>query len=102
MNDDISIHITVLLTQLWELHVTVTYTNNTSRILFYSLVQLIMSKRIVQMQLSSTSLGQILCDLKNQMLILLSRKSKIFFVSRKSYPGPNLIQFRLKDNYKSK
>ena len=43
-----------------------------------------------------------LCGVENQMLILLSSKSKIFFVSRKSYPGPSLIQFRFKGNNKSK
>ena len=36
------------------------------------------------------------------MLMLLSSKSKVFFVSEKSYPGPNLIQFHLKGNNKSK
>ena len=36
------------------------------------------------------------------MLMLLSSKSKVFFESRKSYPGPSLIQFSLKGNNKSK
>ena len=36
------------------------------------------------------------------MLILLSSKNKVFFVSRKSYPGPSLIQFRLKGDDESK
>ena len=36
------------------------------------------------------------------MLMLLSSKSKVFLlVSRKSYPDPSLIQFRLKGNINS-
>ena len=57
--------------QLWVSHATVTNTNNTSRIFPNSLVWLIMSTQIVQLQSSSISLGQILCDMKNQMLTLL-------------------------------
>ena len=67
-----------------------------------------MSRGIVQTQSSSTFLGQILRGVKNQMLMLLSSTvnkyqvaSSTFFVSRKSYLGPNLIQFRLKGNNKS-
>ena len=61
-----------------------------------------MSKRIVQIHSSSISLDQILCGVESQKLISLRSKRKVFFVSRKSYPGPSLIQFRLKGNNKSK
>ena len=62
-----------------------------------SLVQLIISKRIVQIQSSLISLDQILCSVENQILMLLSSINKVFLVSRKSYPGPSLIQeIRLK------
>ena len=64
--------------QLWVLHIIVTYANNTSRMFTYSLVQLIMSRGIVQIQSSSTYLGEILFGVKNQMLILLSSTVKYF------------------------
>ena len=54
------------------------------------------------MQPSLISLGQILCGVKNQMLMLLSSKSYVFFAFRKSYPDTSLIQFHLKGNNKSK
>ena len=60
--------------QLWVSHVIVTNTSNTSRMFPHSLVQLIMSERIVQIQSSSISLGQILWGVVN-MLMLLSSKS---------------------------
>ena len=39
---------------------------------------------------------------KNQMSMLLSSKSQVYLVSRKSYPGPSLIKFHLKSNDISK
>ena len=78
MHDDISIHITVLFVQLWVLHVIITYVNDTSRMFPHSLVQLIVARGIVQIQSRSTSLGQILCGVKKQMLILLSSMVKYF------------------------
>ena len=67
-----------------------------------SLMQLTVSKRTAQISSSSVSLGQILCGVKNQILTLLSSKSWLFFVFRKSCPDPGLIEFRSKGNYKSK
>ena len=67
-----------------------------------SLMQLTVSKRTAQISSSSISLGQILCVVKNQILTLLSSKSWLFFVFRKSYPDPSLIEFHSKGNDKSK
>ena len=64
--------------QLWVLHVIVTYANNTSRMFPHSLVYLIISRGVVQIQSSSTSLGQIWCGVKNQTLMLLSSTVKYF------------------------
>ena len=61
-----------------------------------------MSKGIVQIKSISIFLVQILCGVKNQMLKLLSSNSQVFFVSRKSYSDPSLIQLCLKGNDKSK
>ena len=66
IQDDIFIYITVLFMQLWVLHVNVTYTKNWSRTFSHSLVELIVSKRIVQIQSSSSSLGQMLCGVKTK------------------------------------
>ena len=77
--------------QLWLLHVTVTYTNYTSRMFFpfFSAIN------YVQKNSSNTVKFSFPSGVKNQMLMLLSSTIKYFFVSRKSYPGPSLIQFRL-------
>ena len=93
--DDISIQITTLFMQLWMLHVIFTYVNNTYRMFSHFLVSWIMSKRIVQIQSRSTSLGQILCGLKNQMLMLLSSTVKYIFRIQKqlSWSKSNQIPF---------
>ena len=58
-----------------------------------------MSRGIVQIQSSSTSLSQILRGVKKQMLILLSSTVKYFsYPERVINPVPSLIQFRLKGN----
>ena len=58
----IFIHIIRLFMQHWVLYVIVTYTSKTSRMFPNYLMQLIMSKRIVQIQ--SSSIDQILRDVK--------------------------------------
>ena len=61
-----------------------------------------MTRRVLQIQSSSASLDQILCGLKNQMLMLLSSTIKYFSYPERVYPGPSLIEFCLKGNNKSK
>ena len=66
---------------------------NASTMFSYLLVSLIMSKRIVRIQSRSISLGQILCGVENQMLMLLSGKVKYFLYLGRVilvhvYPGP--------------
>ena len=79
------------------LHIFQSYIYNVSP--FFNVI---ISKRIVQIQSSSISLDQILCGVENQIIMLLSSKIEVFSVSRKSYPGSSLVQFRLKGNNKCK
>ena len=77
-HEDISIVISAIFMQLWVLHVIFTYVNNTFRMFPLSLLQLIMSRGMVQTQPSPTSVDHILCNVKNQILMLLSSTTKCF------------------------
>ena len=77
-HEDISIGISAIFMQLWVWHVIFTYVNNTSTMFPLSLVQLIMSRGMVQTQPSPPSVDHILCNVKNQMLMLLSSTTKCF------------------------
>ena len=71
----------LLFMELLVLYFIVTYGISISRIFPHSLVQLMMFRGIVQIKPPSTSVGQILRGLKNQMLMWLSSIIKCF-----SYP----------------
>ena len=84
------ISIIVLLMQLWVLHFIVTYTNNTFPDFFSAINDF---RIIVQIQSRQISLGQILCGVKKQILMLFNGKVKHFsYLAR--------VRFRLKGNNK--
>ena len=66
---------------------------------YENLLELSVKQLVIQS--SSIFLGQTMYGWQNQMLMLFAAKLGIF-LSNKIYPGPRLIQFRLKGSNKSK
>ena len=65
---------------------------------YENLLELSVKQLVIQS--SSIFLGQTMYGWQNQMLMFAAKLE--IFVSKKIYPGPRLIQFRLKGSNKSK